>query len=131
MGLTNLIEKNCNQLKTTVCSTHHIKYTATVILSHCIPEALYICTGYIQDGVCVSILVFIYIPFGRLFTADFSDEDFGFDGHTPLERRELQRGYIGLPSQRKTSNCDVSVKNRPQQGREAEGAHSSFCDTDK
>ncbi|XP_040898727.1 TRAF-type zinc finger domain-containing protein 1 [Toxotes jaculatrix] len=65
--------------------------------------------------------------------ADFLEEDFGFDRHIPPGKnpREWQRGYIGLPSQRKTSNCDVSVKNRPQQGREAEGAHSSFCDTDK
>ncbi|XP_023266439.1 TRAF-type zinc finger domain-containing protein 1 [Seriola lalandi dorsalis] len=65
--------------------------------------------------------------------ADFFDEDFGFDRHSPpgKSQREWQRGYIGLPSQRKTSNCDVSVKNRPQLGREAEGAHSSFCDTDR
>ncbi|XP_071339094.1 TRAF-type zinc finger domain-containing protein 1 [Trachinotus anak] len=65
--------------------------------------------------------------------ADFLDEDFGFDRHNlpGKNTRDLQRGYIGLPSQRKTSNCDVSVKNRSQQGMEAEGAHSSFCDTDK
>ncbi|GLD54008.1 TRAF-type zinc finger domain-containing protein 1 isoform X1 [Lates japonicus] len=60
------------------------------------------------------------------------DEDFGFDRDTSPGKnpRDWQRGYIGLPSQRKMPNCDVSVKNRPQQGREAEGAHSFFCDTD-
>ncbi|XP_078106891.1 TRAF-type zinc finger domain-containing protein 1 isoform X3 [Sander vitreus] len=63
--------------------------------------------------------------------ADFSDGD--FDRNTPPGQnpREWQRGYIGLPSQRKTSNCDASVKNRTQQGREAEGAHSSFGDPEK
>ena len=65
-------------------------------------------------------------------TADFLDEEFGYDRHTPLGKnpKEWQRGYIGLPSQRKTSNCDVTVKNRPQQGREADGANSSFYDTE-
>ncbi|XP_029296313.1 TRAF-type zinc finger domain-containing protein 1 isoform X2 [Cottoperca gobio] len=65
--------------------------------------------------------------------ADFSDGDFGFnrDSQPELNTREWPRGYIGLPSQRKTSNCDASVKNRAQQGREAEGAHSSFSDTEK
>uniref|UniRef100_A0A3P8UAU6 TRAF-type zinc finger domain-containing protein 1 n=1 Tax=Amphiprion percula TaxID=161767 RepID=A0A3P8UAU6_AMPPE len=65
--------------------------------------------------------------------ADFLEADFGFDRDTAPGQnlRGQQRGYIGLPSQRKTSNCDVSVKNRPQQGREAEGAHLLFCDTDK
>lgn len=64
--------------------------------------------------------------------ADFL-EDFGYDGDTAPGQnlRERQRGYIGLPSQKKTSNCDVSVKDRPQHGREAEGAQSSFCDTEK
>ncbi|XP_010730835.3 TRAF-type zinc finger domain-containing protein 1 isoform X2 [Larimichthys crocea] len=67
-----------------------------------------------------------------LSPADFLD-DFGFDRDTPPGQnlRDWQRGYIGLPSQRKTSNCDVSVKDRPQHGREADGAQSSFCDTDK
>ncbi|XP_045891155.1 TRAF-type zinc finger domain-containing protein 1 isoform X1 [Micropterus dolomieu] len=61
------------------------------------------------------------------------EEDFGFDRDTPQGQnpREWQRGYIGRPSQRKTSNCDVSVTTRPQHGREAEGAQSSFCDTEK
>ncbi|XP_035496159.2 TRAF-type zinc finger domain-containing protein 1 isoform X2 [Scophthalmus maximus] len=64
--------------------------------------------------------------------ANFLDEDFALDrdntqGNNP---REWQRGYIGLPSQRKTSNSDVSVKNRPWQDREAEQAHSSFCNPD-
>lgn len=64
---------------------------------------------------------------------DFLEEDFGFDRDTPPGQnlRDRQRGYIGLPSQRKTSNCDVSATNRPQLGREAEGAQSSFCDTEK
>ncbi|KAM9360986.1 TRAF-type zinc finger domain-containing protein 1 [Symphorus nematophorus] len=64
--------------------------------------------------------------------ADFM-EGFGFDRDTPPGQnlRDLHRGYIGRPSQRKTSNCDVSVKDRPQHGREAEGAQSSFCDTEK
>lgn len=58
-------------------------------------------------------------------------EDFRFDSPPGQNLRELQRGYIGLPSQRKTSNCDISVKDRPQHGREAEGARSSLCDSDK
>lgn len=59
--------------------------------------------------------------------------DFGFDRDTPpgQNQRDWQRGYIGLPSQRKTSNCDVSVKDRPLHGREAEGAQSAFYDPDK
>lgn len=65
--------------------------------------------------------------------ADYADEDFGFDRDTlPGQNpRDWQRGYIGLPSQRKMSNCDASVKTRPQQGRDAEGAHSSFSDSEK
>ncbi|KAM7391971.1 hypothetical protein PAMP_022617 [Pampus punctatissimus] len=64
---------------------------------------------------------------------DFLDEHFGFDRDTQPGQnlRDWQKGYIGLPSQRKTSNCDVSVKNRAPHGRDAEGAQSSFCDTDK
>ncbi|XP_035514033.1 LOW QUALITY PROTEIN: TRAF-type zinc finger domain-containing protein 1 [Morone saxatilis] len=64
--------------------------------------------------------------------ADFL-EDFGFERDTPpgQNARDWQRGYIGLPSQRKTSNCNVPVKERPQQGLEAEGAQSSFSDTEK
>lgn len=60
-------------------------------------------------------------------------EDFGLerDGPPGQNLREWHRGYIGLPSQRKTSNCDVSVKDRLQHGREAEGAQSSFCDSAK
>lgn len=65
--------------------------------------------------------------------ADFVDGDFGFERDPPPGQslRELQRGYIGRPSQRKTSNCDVSVKNRPQYGRESEAAPSSFGDPEK
>lgn len=63
--------------------------------------------------------------------ADFSDVNFGCDRETPgLNPMDWQRGYIGLPSQRKTSNSDASVKNRPQPGMEAEGAHSSVCDAE-
>lgn len=61
-----------------------------------------------------------------LFIADFL-EDFGYDAPPG----EWHRGYIGLPSQRKTSNSDVPVKDRVQHGREAEGAQSSFCNTEK
>ncbi|CAN9513195.1 unnamed protein product [Ophioblennius macclurei] len=63
---------------------------------------------------------------------DFLDEDFGFEGEaaTGQNLRRMPRGYIGLPSQRKPSNCDVSVRNRPQQSREAEGAQSSFQDSE-
>lgn len=59
------------------------------------------------------------------------DEHFGFERDTPPGQnlRDWHKGYIGLPSQRKTSNCDVSVKNRPH-GRDPEGAQSSFCDTE-
>lgn len=66
--------------------------------------------------------------------ANFSDGDFGFDRDTAAPGQnpgDWQRGYIGLPSQRKTPNCDASVKNRPLQGGDAEGAHSSFFDTEK
>lgn len=64
--------------------------------------------------------------------ADFL-EDFGCERDTPPGQnlREWHRGYIGLPSQRKMSNSDVSVKDGPQHGREAEGAQSSFCNTEK
>ena len=59
--------------------------------------------------------------------ADFSQEHFGFDRDAaPL--REWPRGYIGLPSQRKTSNCDP---NRAQAGREAEGSQSSLSDAEQ
>lgn len=61
-----------------------------------------------------------------LFIADFL-EDFGYDRDTPSG--EWHRGYIGLPSQRKTSSSDV--KERVQHGREAEEAQSSFCNTEK
>lgn len=68
-----------------------------------------------------------------MYIGDFLDEDFGFDRETPSgqNQRGWQKSCIGQPNQRKTSNFDVSVKNRPQQGGEAEGAHLSFCDTDK
>ncbi|XP_069577646.1 TRAF-type zinc finger domain-containing protein 1 [Brachyistius frenatus] len=64
---------------------------------------------------------------------NFLEEDFGFDRDTPPGQnpRGWQRGFIGPPSPRKTFNCDVSVKNRPQPSKEAEGAHLSFCDSDK
>lgn len=74
---------------------------------------------------CVNLHIFVCpVP----HVADFL-EDFGYDRDTPP--REWHRGYIGLPSQRKTSNYDVSVKDRVQHGREAEGAQSAFCDTEK
>ncbi|XP_020506374.1 TRAF-type zinc finger domain-containing protein 1 isoform X1 [Labrus bergylta] len=57
------------------------------------------------------------------------EENFGFDA--PPAQREWPRGYIGLPSQRNASSCDVSVRDRPQYGRGAEGAQSSFCDTER
>lgn len=65
--------------------------------------------------------------------ADFLDEGFAFDRETPSgqNQRGWQRSYIGQQNQRKTSNYDVSVKNRPQQAGEAEGTPLSFCDTDK
>ncbi|XP_068594474.1 TRAF-type zinc finger domain-containing protein 1 [Brachionichthys hirsutus] len=60
-------------------------------------------------------------------------EDFGCDGDAAPRQnlREWHRGYIGLPSQRKKSNCDVSMKDRPQHGREAEGAQPPFGVADK
>ncbi|XP_077418368.1 TRAF-type zinc finger domain-containing protein 1 [Vanacampus margaritifer] len=63
---------------------------------------------------------------------DYLDEDLGLDGDPPpgQNQREWQRGYIGRPSQRKTSNCEVSAQNRAQHGRETEGALSSFLDPD-
>ncbi|KAM3867499.1 TRAF-type zinc finger domain-containing protein 1 [Diretmus argenteus] len=62
-----------------------------------------------------------------------SDEHFGFDRErAPVQNlREWQRGYSGLPTQRKMSNFNIHVKSRPQHGREAEGAHASFSDTEK
>lgn len=60
---------------------------------------------------------------------DFLEQDFGFERDGPPG--QWQRGYIGLPSQRKTSNCDVSAKDRPQHGREAEGVQSPFYDAEK
>ncbi|XP_040050537.2 TRAF-type zinc finger domain-containing protein 1 [Gasterosteus aculeatus] len=64
---------------------------------------------------------------------EFSEVNFGCDRETPpgLNQMEWQRGYIGLPSQRKTSNCDASVKIRPQQGMEAEGDHSAFREPER
>nr|XP_057927788.1 TRAF-type zinc finger domain-containing protein 1 isoform X2 [Doryrhamphus excisus] len=64
---------------------------------------------------------------------DLSDQDLELDrdltsGQSP---REWQRGYIGRPSQRKTSNCDISAQNKTQHGRESEVALSSFLDSDK
>ncbi|XP_061842254.1 TRAF-type zinc finger domain-containing protein 1 [Nerophis lumbriciformis] len=62
---------------------------------------------------------------------DISDQDLGLDRDPPAvqTQREWPRGYIGRPSQRKTSNCDVSAHNRAPHGREAEP--SSFLDSDK
>ncbi|XP_047447869.1 TRAF-type zinc finger domain-containing protein 1 isoform X1 [Mugil cephalus] len=64
--------------------------------------------------------------------AEFLDEDFGFDGDTTPGQNVSgwQRDYSGLSSQRKTSNCDAFVRNRSHQGKEAEGPHLSFCDTE-
>lgn len=64
--------------------------------------------------------------------ADFLEEAFAFEGEaaTGQNPRPIPRGYIGLPSQRKPSNCDVSVRNRPQQSREAEAAQSPFHDSE-
>lgn len=88
--------------------------------------------------VSTSAFVFIY-TFSFLFfkillyIADFLDEDFAFDRETPSgqNQRGWQKSCIGQPNQRKASNFDVSLKNRPQQGGEEEGAHFSFSDTDK
>ncbi|KAG7488874.1 hypothetical protein JOB18_000091 [Solea senegalensis] len=65
--------------------------------------------------------------------ADFLGERLEFDRDTtPVQNpREWQRGYIGLPSRGKTAFGDMSVKNRPWQSREMEGAHSSVSDTDE
>nr|XP_020458220.1 TRAF-type zinc finger domain-containing protein 1 isoform X2 [Monopterus albus] len=63
--------------------------------------------------------------------ANVLDDDFGREPPPGQSLRELQRGYIGRPSQRKTFNYDVSVQSRPQQGRDAGGAHALFCDTDR
>ncbi|XP_070690634.1 TRAF-type zinc finger domain-containing protein 1-like isoform X2 [Pempheris klunzingeri] len=60
---------------------------------------------------------------------DFLEQDFGFERDVPPGH--WQRGYIGLPDQRKTSNCDFSARDSTQHGREAEGAHSSLCDNEK
>lgn len=78
-------------------------------------------------GVC---LFFTHVVCAITHTGDL-DEHFGFERDTPPGQnlRDWHKGYIGLPSQRKTSNCDVSVKNRPH-GRDPEGAQSSFCDTE-
>ncbi|XP_077377539.1 TRAF-type zinc finger domain-containing protein 1 isoform X2 [Festucalex cinctus] len=63
---------------------------------------------------------------------DYLDEELGLDGDPPpgQNQREWQRGFIGRPSQRKTSNCEVSAQSRAQHGRESEGALSSFLDSD-
>ncbi|XP_070712195.1 TRAF-type zinc finger domain-containing protein 1-like [Pempheris klunzingeri] len=60
---------------------------------------------------------------------DFLEQDFGFERDVPPGH--WQRGYIGLPGQRKTSNCDFSARDSAQHGREAEGAQSSLCDNEK
>ncbi|XP_061674246.1 TRAF-type zinc finger domain-containing protein 1 isoform X1 [Syngnathoides biaculeatus] len=64
---------------------------------------------------------------------DFLEDNLGISGDLPPGRhqQELQRGYIGRPSQRKTSNCEVAAQNRAQHSREAEGPLSSFLDSDK
>ncbi|XP_029960206.1 TRAF-type zinc finger domain-containing protein 1 isoform X2 [Salarias fasciatus] len=64
--------------------------------------------------------------------ADFLEDNFGFEGDaaTGQNLRRAPRGCIGLPSQRKPSNCDVPVRNRPQQSRDAEGAQSPFHDSE-
>ncbi|XP_029998732.1 TRAF-type zinc finger domain-containing protein 1 [Sphaeramia orbicularis] len=65
--------------------------------------------------------------------ADFLDEDSRFDKdlHAGQNQRDWQRGHIGMPRQRKTSNCDISVKNKLQHDKDTEGAHSSVCDSEK
>lgn len=80
-----------------------------------------------------SITPFLFFFKILLYIADFLDEDFAFDRETPSgqNQRGWQKSCIGQPNQRKASNFDVSLKNRPQQGGEAEGTHFSFCDTDK
>lgn len=84
--------------------------------------------GFFIWSLCPCLFTSILCPVPCV--ADVLDEDFVFgrDIQPGQNLREWQRDFIGLPGQRKTSNCDVSVQNRPQQGREAEGAHSSFCD---
>lgn len=71
-------------------------------------------------------------PSALLHIAEFLDEDFGFDRDTTPGQnvRGWQRDYTGLPSQRKTSNCDAFMRNRSHQGREADGPHLSFCDAE-
>lgn len=82
----------------------------------------------------VTVYLYLYIPTvcPVSHVADFM-EDFGLDRDMPPAQnlREWHRGYIGPPSQRKTSNCDVSVKDKVQHSRDAEGAQSSFCDPAK
>ncbi|KAM4576999.1 TRAF-type zinc finger domain-containing protein 1, partial [Odontesthes bonariensis] len=63
---------------------------------------------------------------------DFLHEDFGFDKDTSpgLNFRGWPGSYSEPPNQKKTLNCDVSARNGPQPGREVEGAHLSFYDTE-
>lgn len=64
--------------------------------------------------------------------ADFLG-DFGEDREaTPIQNpRRWQQGYVGQASQRKTSNCDVLAKDRFHHDRDAEGAQSSFYNTER
>ncbi|XP_034026240.1 TRAF-type zinc finger domain-containing protein 1 isoform X2 [Thalassophryne amazonica] len=63
----------------------------------------------------------------RIRHQDFLDEDFAFDREASFRSSlgEWQRGYIGLPSQRKMSNCD----RLQQHDRDTEGGHS--CQNEK
>ncbi|XP_061585180.1 TRAF-type zinc finger domain-containing protein 1 [Cololabis saira] len=62
--------------------------------------------------------------------AGFLDEDFNRDMAVGQNFGEWQRSYTGPLNQRKTSNCDASVKHKSQQDMEAKGAHFPFCDAD-
>ncbi|KAM8866313.1 TRAF-type zinc finger domain-containing protein 1 isoform 2-T2 [Synchiropus picturatus] len=65
--------------------------------------------------------------------ADFSEAALGSDMCSPPRQnmREWPRGFMGPQGQRKTSNWDAAVKNRPQHGRGAEGAQPSLSDSER
>ncbi|CAG5923367.1 unnamed protein product [Menidia menidia] len=64
------------------------------------------------------------------YQAHHLDEDFGFDRDPPSEPnvRGWPRSHSEVQNQKKTLNCDVSVKNGPEDSREAERAHLPFYD---
>lgn len=62
------------------------------------------------------------------FLGDVGGDRNAAPGQNP---RRWQQGYVGQASQRKTSNCDVPAKDRFHHGREAEGAQSSFYNTER